>query len=77
MFFYAEAVIADTSERCFYVKRLNEYGLTPMIFGDAVRVGTTDASQHDVSFVMTTYDSLPNKKQKNEFKFTLAPNRLP
>lgn len=71
MVFEAKVYIGEQSELIFFVRQLNDNGIMPRLNGREVHIRLTDESLVNICWVISLYESLPNKNSQNNLSFTI------
>ena len=71
MKFVAESYIEDVSDMSFFIAQLNTHGIAPKVMGRRIYETLTDVALDEISFVLGTFENIPDKADKNEFSFTI------
>ena len=71
MVFDAKAYIHEQSELIFFVRQLNDNGIMPRLNGREVNIRLTGESLVNICWVISLYESLPNKSGQNSLSFTI------
>ena len=71
MVFEAKVYIGEQSELIFFVRQLNDNGVMPRLNGREVNIRLTGESLVNICWVISLYESLPNKNSQNSLSFTI------
>ena len=71
MVFEAKVYIGEQSELIFFVRQLNDNDIIPRLNGREVNIRLTGESLVNICWVISLYESLPNKSDQNSLSFTI------
>ena len=71
MIFEAKVYIGEQSELIFFVRQLNDNDIMPRLNGREVHIRLTGESLVNICWVISLYESLPNKNSQNSLSFTI------
>ena len=72
MRFNAVAKIPNEKEKRHFVENLNLHDIFPTIRGVKIHINIFGEVLSEIGYVLTEFDSLPNKDKNNEFSFTIV-----
>ena len=71
MVFDAKVYIGEQSELIFFIRQLNDNDIMPRLNGREVNIRLTGESLVNICWVLSLYEDLPNKSNKNSLSFTI------